>query len=496
MGWKVPKRVLTDLINEMNNMALSLEEPGPLISWAVSVVNNLLDCQFTAISLIRHDTVLCAYGTCCETESANLDFEERVLGELKKTMDTEHLCFQEMDKVAIDIEHDHECGDCAVKSLYVSPIVARGDNLGYLFLGSSSDAKFVKYRLNMVDSFSMQLGLGLSSLLDKSVIAEQAKMLENEKQRVEREKKTVDAIVGGMREGLILTDKDGSIITYNVTAGEMMGLAADEQKKQLEDIMTGSTSNESGSDLVVNKGDEKKVIHVSSTIIQGVDEQLLGRTTLLTDVTKEKEIDQMKTEFVSSVSHELRTPLTSIREAIALVSEGITGEINKKQGRCLEVALQDTDRLSRIINDLLNLSRIESGKIELKCIDIPARDIIDYAVTAISPQLEANGIEHDIVVDDKMPNLCADRDQLIQVLTNFIGNAIKFTPSGGKITVSASIKDDSFIFRVKDTGPGISQEDQEKLFKKFSQLDNGMHRKTGGTGLGLGTFHPIHSINW
>lgn len=207
---------------------------------------------------------------------------------------------------------------------------------------------------------------------------------------------------------------------------------------------------------------------------------------IITEILKEKEIDRMKSDFVSAVSHELRTPLTSIREAVALVAEGITGPVNPKQARCLEVALMDVDRLTRIVNDLLNLSKIEAGKMQMHRVPVSFRESVDHVISMLSPQAQRGKVLVNAEIDPDLPQIFADPDQMIQVLTNLLGNALKFTPAGGKISVIAGCPDGKVVeIRVKDSGLGIPKEDHPKLFQKFSQLDTGLKRRPGGTGLGL-----------
>jgi signal transduction histidine kinase len=206
-----------------------------------------------------------------------------------------------------------------------------------------------------------------------------------------------------------------------------------------------------------------------------------------------RRIDSMKSEFVSVASHELRTPLAAIKNAVQLMLSGKTGEINENQEKFLSVAERNINRLTNILNDLLNLSRIESGKIELKFENIELKDIIELAASSLRPHADVKSIQIAVETPESLPEIYGDQEKIEQILTNLIGNAIKFTPSGGKILIS--VKPPSYdqtggygnmvAISVKDTGIGIPAEHLGAIFEKFHQVEGSLHRSVSGTGLGL-----------
>jgi signal transduction histidine kinase len=216
---------------------------------------------------------------------------------------------------------------------------------------------------------------------------------------------------------------------------------------------------------------------------------------LLEDIQEEKEKVEkysreledalrIKADFTSMVSHELRTPLTAIKEGIALVIDGTTGELNKDQKEFLNIAKRNVDRLARLINDVLDLQKLESGKLtfnfEPEDINEVVREVYDTMVTMAKDK--ALNIALDL--SEGLPKIVFDRDKITQVLTNLVNNAVKLTDKG-EITLITEIKDNTIRVTVKDTGPGIREEDIPRLFRRFEQLEKGTERKTGGTGLGL-----------
>lgn len=206
-----------------------------------------------------------------------------------------------------------------------------------------------------------------------------------------------------------------------------------------------------------------------------------------------RRIDVMKSEFVSVASHELRTPLAAIKNAVQLMLSGKTGEINENQSKFLSMAERNINRLTNILNDLLNLSRIESGKIELKFENLELKGIIELTASSLRPQAEVKSIQIEMDISEPLPAVYGDPEKIEQILTNLIGNAIKFTPEEGKIIISAKHLPkekeggygDKVVVSVKDNGIGIPPGHLESIFEKFFQVEGSLQRSLSGTGLGL-----------
>jgi two-component system sensor histidine kinase/response regulator len=201
-----------------------------------------------------------------------------------------------------------------------------------------------------------------------------------------------------------------------------------------------------------------------------------------------KQVDEMKSEFVSVASHELRTPLATIKNAVQLVLKGKAGEINETQDNFLKMAEKNINRLTNILNNLLDLSRIESGKIGMKFEELDPRVPIVFVLSSLKTQADGKSIYLETEVAEDLPFVFGDREKVEQILTNLIGNAIKFTPEGGKVMVSARLSDrirNAVAISVLDTGIGIPDDQLEKVFEKFHQVESPLHHSAGGTGLGL-----------
>jgi len=213
--------------------------------------------------------------------------------------------------------------------------------------------------------------------------------------------------------------------------------------------------------------------------------QFVGTVIVLRDVTHEQEVAQAKNEFVSVVAHELRTPMTSIKGYTDLILQGTMGEITDGQQHFLQIVRSNVERLSELINNLLDTSRIEAGRIKLNPKPISMPKIVHETCEGIAETVKERGLTLEIDEAPNIPTIDADRNAVIQILVNLLSNAYRYTPSGGKITVSIHSTDESVTVEVADTGIGIAPEDQELIFEPFFRADHDMVTNQPGTGLGL-----------
>ena len=194
----------------------------------------------------------------------------------------------------------------------------------------------------------------------------------------------------------------------------------------------------------------------------------------------------MKSDFVSLVSHELRTPLVAIKGAADNLLDGLAGELNATQRDCLVLSKRNIDRLNRLISDLLDISRIEAGKVQLNKQPVDAASIVRDVVGLFQASAKEKNITLELLLPEGLPLVTIDADKINQVLTNLVGNALKFTPAQGKITIKAFRVENFLQVEVGDTGIGIPQQDLERVFDKFYQVDrNKSFTSIKGTGLGL-----------
>ncbi len=207
--------------------------------------------------------------------------------------------------------------------------------------------------------------------------------------------------------------------------------------------------------------------------------------TLKTANDELKRLDQMKSDFISTVSHELRTPLTSIKNAVDLLASARAGAVNEQQERFLKMAVRNIDRLAWIVNDLLDLSKIEAGKMKFRFKEEDMRSVIQHVITTFQPQAEGNSLTLAMDCPQDLPTVYADAFRIEQILCNLLSNAIKFTSAGGTVRVTARRNEEMLEVCTADTGKGIPLEDHAKIFERFYQTGDSLMRTTQGTGLGL-----------
>jgi len=302
----------------------------------------------------------------------------------------------------------------------------------------------------------------------------------------------VEAVLDATTDGLIVLSPTSEVSFANPAAAQMLGTTTRKLSgKPLAEPELAWIDGEDGDgteterELEIDRDGTHRVVKVRVSPIMDSGGGATGEVVALRDITAEHEIAQMKNEFVSTVSHELRTPLTSIKGYVDLILDGDAGEINDIQREFLSIVKENSDRLVDLINDMLDISRIESGRIHLKIEPHDIVDLVEGAVDTFRAVLAQSGRDVDVQLPDELLLVAADRDRVRQVLINLLSNALKYSPAGGSVTVSASGSKDRVTISVRDHGLGISKQDQKMLFTKFYRVDSAMTREIGGTGLGL-----------
>lgn len=242
---------------------------------------------------------------------------------------------------------------------------------------------------------------------------------------------------------------------------------------------------------MLKKDGEVIDVDVSLSVLKDAESRVTGSIGVIRDITERVEADRkmkeamdLKSQFISTVSHELRTPLTIIKEDIALIMDGAAGKVKKKQEQILEIAQRNIDRLARLINDVLDFQKLQSGRAKFNMQESYINNAIETVYNTMVKAIKKNGVDLRLALDNTLPKVTYDNDKIIQVLTNLISNAMKFTEKGS-ITISTRRIENAIRVSVTDTGCGIKEEDLPKLFQQFQQLTSSGGRKTGGTGLGL-----------
>jgi PAS domain S-box-containing protein len=298
-----------------------------------------------------------------------------------------------------------------------------------------------------------------------------------------------DAIMGTTLEGQILTWNPGAERLYGYTRDEVLGkhVSLLHARKELEaELMEKMARGERVSQLEALKlTKDGREIDVSLTISPIIDRKgrMIGASRIARDITDRKALDRMKDEFVGTVSHELRTPLTAIKGFIELVLDGDSGPVPDTQREFLEVAARNADRLGALINDILDVSRIESQGLEIRTEPIDLAAVLEDVAATFRVMAQAKGLTLRQEVA-KIPKVLGDPARLVQVFSNLVSNAIKYTPKG-EVGVAAGVCNGGIEVIVHDSGIGITKEEQGQLFTKFFRGRNPVVADSGGTGLGL-----------
>ena len=252
-------------------------------------------------------------------------------------------------------------------------------------------------------------------------------------------------------------------------------------------IMAGETVNDVETVFVAKNGTE--IIVEGSVNCRLVDGKAAATSGIFRNVTARREIEKMKNEFVSTVSHELRTPLTSIRGALGLLAGGLLSADPSKARRMVDIAVANTDRLVRLINDILDIERIESGRVKMEKRACEATSLMLQAVDSVRELADKAAVK--LEVSAGPGRILADPDRVIQTLTNLLDNAIKFSPQGSTISLNLGRQNGDMLFEVKDRGRGIPADRLTVIFERFQQVDASDRREKGGTGLGLAICRSI-----
>ncbi len=393
----------------------------------------------------------------------------------------------------------------SARSVLAVPILDSMDTArGAIFLLSTREAAFSENDVRMVEAAAIQLGnaINRAELYDRirQQTQEMGAMLRS--QQVEAAK--TQAILEGIADGVMVADADDRVILFNAAAerifgvrrsqahgrrlDEMLGLYGSQALTWMERIRAWRESPASyrADDYLAERLTmEEKVVSIHLSPVISEAKEFLGTVAVFRDITSEVAADRAKTEFVSMVSHELRTPMTSIKGYVDLMLMGGPGALNEMQRHFLEVIRTNADRLTELVNDLLDISRIETGKIVLHREAIDVRAIIDEVVQAILPKVEEKGLTIEVIAPQNLPKAWGDPARVNQIITNLVGNAYKYTPTGGEIAIYAYVRKGKIHVAVRDTGIGISKEDQERIFERFYRVDNPIVQAEAGTGLGL-----------
>jgi PAS domain S-box-containing protein len=319
-------------------------------------------------------------------------------------------------------------------------------------------------------------------------------------QQLIAEKKKSETIVENIADPVIVTDENGMLVLMNQAAAAVFDVRGTDWKGKPVREVVGTQSWAEMLELggvrrmekehrdplfAFTRNDLRLYFRPRQAYIVDEYGNIQGVVTLLQDVTRFKDLDRMKSEFIATVSHELRTPLTSLSMGIDILSQEVVGSVNQRQKDLLVAAKDDSERLRKLVKELLDLSKLESGKYEMKKELVDFRRLVADAVRPLRLPFEEKQIHLEIDIPENLPALSADSHQLNWVITNLLSNALRWTDTGGRVQLTAKEENQGLLVTVADTGQGIPEENLEIVFDKFVQLKSSTETTPGSVGLGL-----------
>jgi PAS domain S-box-containing protein len=411
-------------------------------------------------------------------------------------------------------------------SMIAVPLIAHHQTLGVLLLSHDETGYFREEHLRLLSASAGQIAIGINNA---QLYAELEKELLHRSemfQRQEAEATQSQAILQSLADGVIVCGDDGSVLTANLAVERILERSIEElviwNLPELLRRLLGRRADEVPvEELLAQPTNERheprifattfemgtRMISVTLGPVLNSKEALMGVVAVFRDITREVESDRLKTEFIGAVSHELRTPMTSIKGFTQLLAMGSLGPVNDTQKEFLQIIQTNAERMISIINDLLDITKIETGSVELDLRPLHLAETLSNVVMELQPNIQAREHELTISIPPGLPLVRADAKRLNQILFNLLSNAVKYTPRGGMITLDAHEVDIEAVpeaireglkstaryalVEVRDTGVGIAPEEQERIFDRFYRTENPLKVEAGGTGLGLSLVRPL-----
>jgi two-component system, NtrC family, sensor histidine kinase KinB len=309
---------------------------------------------------------------------------------------------------------------------------------------------------------------------------------------------TTEAAIDSLYDPVIVADGEGLVTRINPAAERLFGARGDTLGQPIAAVARDPRIAQSVGEILHAQmptvtedaaavlpwavDGARRAFRIRSTPMKDAEGRLVGAVTLLEDITHLSEVSRLKSEFIAAASHELRTPLTSVQMGIHLLLEGTAGALDERQQDILQVCREDTARLDRLMRELLDLSKIESGAVTPVLAPVRPSALIAAAVDPLRLQVETRGIHLDVDAPPDLPHVSVDRGQIERVIGNLVTNAARATPAGGRVTVAACQRGGEVAISISDTGAGIPRDYLPKIFEPFVQVP---HAAGGGVGLGL-----------
>jgi signal transduction histidine kinase len=400
------------------------------------------------------------------------------------------------------------------RSAIAMPLLVAEDVIGALLVFHRNPNYFSPELLNMVKAIAGQVAVAINNAHLYELIRDQAERLGSMLRREQEDASRSQAILEAVADGVLVTGANSRISFLNSSAEKILSLESRRVIGQSLDVFGGLFGKSAGpwmqtihdwseSPAAYQQGDtfaeqidlengQIILVHLAPVILQN---DFLGTVSIFRDITHEVEVDRLKSEFVATVSHELRTPMTSIRGYVDVLLMGAAGALNENQAHFLNIVKNNTERLNILVNDLLDISRIESGRVTLSPQALDLREVAEDVIEDVlrRSQEENKPMALSLDAPKKLPPVYGDVERVRQIMGNLVDNAYHYTPENGTITVQIHPQNggNQIQVDVKDNGVGISLEDQSRVFERFYRGEHPLVLATPGTGLGLSIVKQI-----
>ncbi len=391
------------------------------------------------------------------------------------------------------------------RSAVIAPLTVGEDVIGAIMVFHRRLSFFNEDSLEMVKAIGSQVAIAINNAQLYELIRDQAERLGSYLRSQQMEASRQTAILEAVADGVLVTNSSNTISFANPSAGKILNLdLAQIAGRSLEDFAglfgkssqawmqtvrewsenSSSHGGETYAEQLSLDNGRVALVHLAPVIWQN---EFLGTVSIFRDITHEVEVDRLKSEFVATVSHELRTPMTSIRGYVDILLMGAAGQLSDGQLHFLEIVKNNTERLNILVNDLLDISRIETGRVTLSLQPVDLREVADEVVADVLRRSQEENKSMAIVVDaePELPYALVDPDRIHQIVGNLVDNAYNYTPHDGNITIRIHSKGEDIQVDVQDSGVGIPLEDQDRVFERFFRGEDPLVLATPGTGLGL-----------
>jgi len=402
---------------------------------------------------------------------------------------------------------EQPCAECLLKNA-VDTVLHSGRSVQEIEINPTLRVEYRQIRPWFCISVEPVTIDGCRRLIVAMVDITERKKAEDERRLVEERYRT---IFENSAVAFTMADKQERLISWNKFTEGLLGMGKDDlylkpvsslypahewEKIRAHDIRQKGMQHHLET-IMIKKDGTSINVDISLSVLKDSEGKTTGSIGVIRDITERKKAEEelketmeLKSQFISTVSHELRTPLAAIKEGLAIVLDGVAGRVNKKQKKFLDIAKRNAERLGNLINDVLDFQKLGAGKMRLHLQSHHIEEVISEVYETMTLYANKQQVELTFTSAEKLPKAIFDRAKVIQVMTNLVGNAIKFTPEGGRVSVDIQRRDPDWLISVSDTGMGIPKEALPKIFERFYRV-NRRGKQIKGTGLGLAIVHKI-----